>query len=93
MLCIVEKYDKHLAFFYILLYRVMLKVELLIFLLLFTVAFDGPTFPEINRIVEKYGYYDTQYSDKKVIYEELNCRVKHKVNEKYKFKLELDENE
>ena len=44
-------------------------------LFLFTVAFDGPTFPEINRIVEKYGYYDTQYSDKKVIYEELNCRV------------------
>lgn len=62
-------------------------------LFLFTVAFDGPTFPEINRIVEKYGYYDTEYPDKKVIYEELNCRVKHKVNEKYKFKLEVDENE
>lgn len=30
-------------------------------LFLFTVAFDGPSFPEINRIVEKYGYLDKTY--------------------------------
>ena len=59
-------------------------------LFLFTVAFDGPTFPEINRIVEKYGYYDKDFKDKKVLFEKLNCKTKTIVNEQYKFKLEID---
>lgn len=59
-------------------------------LYLFTVAFDGPTFPEINRIVEKYGYYDKDFKDKKVLFEKLNCINKVVVNNKYQFKLEID---
>lgn len=62
-------------------------------LYLFTIAFDGPTFPEINRIVEKYGYYDKVYTDKKVLYEKLNCQTKTIVNNKFQFKLEVDEKE
>lgn len=62
-------------------------------LFLFTCAFDGPTFPEINRIVEKYGYYDKVFTDKKVIYEKLNCKTKHLVNNQYQFKLEIDDSE
>jgi len=62
-------------------------------LYLFTIAFDGPTFPEINRIVEKYGYYDKKYTDKKVLYEKLNCQYKTTVNNKYQFKLEIDDKE
>lgn len=59
-------------------------------LYLFTIAFDGPTYPEINRIVEKYGYYDKDFTDKKVLFEKLNCKDKNIVNEKYKFKFEVD---
>ena len=59
-------------------------------LFLFTVAFDGPTFPEINRIVEKYGYYDKDFIDKKVLFEKISCKTKTIVNEQYKFKLEID---
>lgn len=32
---------------------------------LFTTSFDGPTFPEINRIVKKWGYPDKDFPDKK----------------------------
>lgn len=59
-------------------------------LFLFTVAFDGPTFPEINRIVEKYGYPDKDFNDKKVLFEKLHFNSKTLVNDKYKFQLELD---
>ena len=45
-------------------------------LFLFTVAFDGPSFPEINRIVEKYGYPDKTYPDKKVLFEKVSCNKK-----------------
>lgn len=62
-------------------------------LYLCTVAFDGPTFPEIDRIIEKYGYYDKDYKDKKVLFEELSCTCKTVVNDKYKFKLQIDYNE
>ena len=60
-------------------------------LYLFTVAFDGPTFPEIDRIVSKYGWYDKDFSDKKVLFAKLNYKEKNIVNYKYKFKLEFDE--
>ena len=59
-------------------------------LYLLTVAFDGPTFPEINRIVSKYGWYDKVYTDKKVLWTKLKCKEKIIVNNKYKFKLEFD---
>lgn len=44
-------------------------------LFLFTIAFDGPTFPEINRIVEKYGYPDKDFIDKKVLFEKLHFKT------------------
>ena len=60
---------------------------------LFTCAFDGPTFPEINRIIEKYGYYDSYFKDKKILNATLNCKTKVLVNNKYKFILDVDETE
>lgn len=57
---------------------------------LFTIAFDGPTFPEINRILDKYGYSDKKYPDKKVLFERLYFRKPTIVDNKWKFKLELD---
>ena len=62
-------------------------------LFLFTLAFDGPTFPEIDRIVEMYGYPDKTYPDKKVLFEKISCNKKTLVNNKYKFKLEINEEE
>ena len=61
-------------------------------LYLFTVAFDGPTFPEINRIIENYGYSDKDYPDYKVLATNLNCKLKHTLNN-YKLKLEIDKME
>lgn len=60
---------------------------------LFTLSFDGPTFPEISRIVDTYGYYDSYFSDKKVLFAELNCIRPTLVNDIYKFKLEVDMSE
>ena len=58
---------------------------------LFSVAFEGPTFPEINRILEKYGYSDKTYKDKKVIFANLNTTKPELVNKKYYFKLDISE--
>lgn len=60
-------------------------------LFLFTISFDGPTFPEINRIVEKYGYPDKTYTDKKVLFEKISCTHKITTKSKFKFKLEIDD--
>lgn len=60
---------------------------------LFCTAFDGPTFPEINRLVEKYGYPDKKFKDKKVLLENLNCKDWTLVGNKYLFKLEVDQKE
>ena len=62
-------------------------------LYLFTVAFDGPSFPEINRIVEKYGWYDKDYVDKKVFFANLYYNEKVLVNNKYYFRLRFNEKE
>ena len=59
---------------------------------LFSVAFDGPTYPEINRLIEKYGWYDKTFKDKKVLFTEIHYSKRKKVNNKYYFKLEFDEN-
>lgn len=60
---------------------------------LFSIAFDGPTFPEIARIVEMYGYFDRVYSDKKILVTSLSCYVRYLVNNKYQFQLEIDRGE
>ena len=62
-------------------------------LFLFTIAFDGPTFPEINRIVSKYGWYDKDYKDKKVLFAKLKHNEATTVNGKYKFKIAIDDND
>ncbi len=59
-------------------------------LYLFTAAFDGPTFPEIERIVEKYGYYDKDFKDKKVLYERLYFNNKTMISDNCFFQLEMD---
>lgn len=61
-------------------------------LYLFTVAFDGPTIPEINRIVSKYGWYDLDYKDKLVLFAKLGFKNSKLINNKYKFKLSFDKN-
>lgn len=62
-------------------------------LYLFTVSFDGPTFPEINRIVDNYGAPDKDFIDKKVLFTKLNAEKINKSNSKYKFGIELDRKE
>lgn len=62
-------------------------------LFLFTIAFDGPRENEISYIVEKYGYYDKDYTDKKVLFEKLNFSQKRLVNKLYKFQLSYEEKE
>ena len=56
---------------------------------LFSVSLEGTTYPEIDRIVQKYGYYDKDFSDKKVLYEDFNFFTTHIVDKKWIFKLEI----
>ena len=56
-------------------------------LFLFTLSLDGPTFPEINRLVNKFGYPDKDYPDKKVLFETINNIQK---NHKYQFKFDIN---
>ena len=59
---------------------------------LFTAAFDGPTFPEINRIVDLYGTPDIDYPDKKILFLKLKTKEKN-IHNDFKFKLDIDDNE
>lgn len=61
-------------------------------LFLFTISFDGPTFPEINRIVEKFGYPDKDYPEKKVLFEPINDNLQSATH-KYQFKFEINQKE
>ena len=56
---------------------------------LFSIAFDGPTYPEINRLIEKYGWYDKNFKDKKILQTKLYYKKKKIVNKKQYFKLEF----
>lgn len=60
---------------------------------LFSASLEGTTYPEINRIIEKYGYYDKIYKNKKVLYEDFNHFTTHIVNNKWIFKLEINRDE
>lgn len=57
---------------------------------LFTIAFDGETFYEMNRLLEKYGKQDTIYKDKKILISNLAVNKKILVNNKYYFEIKLD---
>lgn len=62
-------------------------------LFLFTVAFDGPTFPEINRLIENFGYPDKDFPDKKILFETINSKTENSTKHKYNFKLEINHEE
>ena len=62
-------------------------------LYLFTIAFDGSTFPEINRLIDSYGWPDKDFKEKKVLFANVKCNSKSIINNKYKFRLDIDENE
>lgn len=62
-------------------------------LYLFTCAFDGPTFPEIERIVNQYGSYDYIYKHKKTLFTKLSFTSKTLVNNQWYFKLVMGKNE
>ena len=49
---------------------------------LFSTALEGKTFSEIKRIIDKYGYYDKQFHNNKVLYEDINYLTLHFVNNK-----------
>lgn len=57
---------------------------------LFSVTFDGPTFPEINRIVSKYGWPDKDFKNKKVLFVDVKYNDYTNVKNKYKFKFQFD---
>ena len=56
---------------------------------LFSISFDGPTFPEINRLVDLYGYFDYKFNNKKILRVDLNTIEKTKTDN-FSFKLFLD---
>jgi len=61
---------------------------------MFTVAFDGPNENEISRLVNKYGWYDEDFKDKKVLFTKLGFSYFNTINnDKYNLLLELDEKE
>lgn len=60
---------------------------------LFSTSLEGTTYPEIDRIVQKYGYYDKEFPDKKVLYEDFNFFTTHIVDEKWIFKLEVNKDD
>lgn len=60
---------------------------------LFSCSFDGPTYPEIYRIVNKFGEKDKLFPDKKVLYTRLKFNSLNLVNDKYYFKLDINEEE
>lgn len=60
---------------------------------LFTSSFDGPTFPEINRLIEKWGYPDKEYRDRNVIFADIDCGNKTIIKSGAMFKLDVDYNE
>lgn len=57
---------------------------------LLSCSFDGPNYPEIDRLIDKYGYYDKEFTEKKVLFEDFNTKSTHIVNNKWIFKLEID---
>lgn len=57
---------------------------------LFTKSFDGPSFYEMNRLVEKYGTADVKYKDKKILMPSIKVNEKTLVNNKYYFEIKVN---
>ena len=60
---------------------------------LFTMSLSGITVPEINRLIEQYGYYDIDFPDKKILIEYFNKNTNNLINGKWIFKLEVAKKE
>ena len=60
---------------------------------LFSCAFDGPSFYEMNEILNKYGKKDDTYTDKKILMANLSCNKKALIYDKYYFKLDISKKE
>jgi len=60
---------------------------------LFSTSFDGPSFYEMNRLLQKYGKQDITYKNKKNLISNLKNNQKILVNDKYYFKLKIDKKE
>ena len=57
---------------------------------LFSTIFDGPSNCEVQRIVSKYGRFDSHFPGKKTLYASLCCQKAYLVYNKYYFKLEIN---
>ena len=57
---------------------------------LFSPSFDGPSFYEMNRLLQKYGKQDITYKNKKILIGNLKNNQKVLINDKYYFKLKID---
>lgn len=57
---------------------------------LFSMAFDGQSFYETNRFLEKYGKIDLKYQNKKLLQGEIKVNEYSLINGKYFFKLDID---
>lgn len=55
---------------------------------LFACSFDGPGDNEINRLAQDYGYYDSTFTDKKILYAPLRFNQYSVVKDSFIFKLE-----
>ena len=61
-------------------------------LTLFSISFDGPGPRELHRIVDLYGYPDTTFNNRNILFTNLSCIHPYLVGNKYYFKLEIDRN-
>lgn len=60
---------------------------------LFSLSFDGPSFFEMNELIQKYGKEDYMFKSKKIINITLFPNKKILFNKKYSFELKLSDNE
>lgn len=60
-------------------------------LFLLSIAFDGPSDDETDRICQKFGYYDKDYPNMKVIFAKTSCPYMIMQRNGYKTKLNIDE--
>ena len=60
---------------------------------LFSSAFDGPSFFEMNEILNRYGKVDYQFPNKKTLYVTLSANEDFLLNNTYYFKLKISKTE
>ena len=58
---------------------------------LFACSFDGPGENEISRLAQSYGYYDSTFTDKKILYTPLRFGEYSIVKDSYAFRLQFED--